>query len=254
LVFVEAAPLPNQADGPSTKLPQLVRLMKTLQSLFVAGLVLATSFAARAESSAQAWLETYYVNPRPTELTANVRALSREGFFEKSGNTALGIGFLATVFAQNPTKVDRWLVELNGVSDKTHRLIIAALWQAGHPLGSELLRVVGQDSVVRNAVLKLSATPAQLITDTPVRSSSSMNLQWGAFLASGEERHITRIFDALGTGERSLDDAARVSLAHNAAAHPRVLELCRANLDRQPEEVRSVLRAALRDVESKPRI
>ena len=48
-----------------------------------------------------------------------------------------------------------------------------------------------------------------------------MNLQWGAFLASGEERHIVRVLDALGTGERSLDSAARLALAQNAANHPR---------------------------------
>jgi hypothetical protein len=81
-----------------------------------------------------------------------------------------------------------------------------------------------------------------------------MNLQWGAFLANGDERHIIRVLDAIGSGERALDHAARMSLARSAANHPRVLEICQAQLTRQPAEVQSVLRAALRDAEAKPRI
>src|SRR5688572_28401777 len=228
--------------------------MKTLKSLLVAGLALASTLSARAESAAQMWLETYYVNPRPAELAANVQALSREGFFAKPGNTAVGIGFLSTVFAQNPTRVEKWLNEMRGLPARERRLIAAALWQAGHPLGSELLRDVDRNSSVREEVLRVANTPAQLVADTPVRSPSSMNLQWGAFLASGDERHIVRVLDAIGTGERALDNIAQMNLARNAANHPRVLEICQAQLSRQPQEVQSVLRAALRDADAKPRI
>jgi hypothetical protein len=227
--------------------------MKTLKSLLAVGLALTSIQAARAESSAQLWLETYYVNPRPAELTANVRALSREGFFEKPGNTAMSIGFLSTIFTENPDRIDGWLIELNTLPAAHRRLITAALWQAGHPLGADRLREVDKKSSVREDVLRLADTPAQLVADTPVLSQSSMNLQWGAFLASGDERHIVQVLDAIGTGERALDHAARLALARNAANHPRVLEICRSQLERQPEEVQSVLRAALRDAESKPR-
>jgi hypothetical protein len=230
--------------------------MKTLKSILVAGLALASSLAAHADISAQAWLETYYLNPRPDALPANVRALSREGYFEKPGQVAVGIGFLATVFAQNPARVERWLNDLSGLPARHQRLVAAALWQSGNPIGANLLRALSADSTVRADVLRLANTPAQLISDTSVRSPSSMNLQWGAFLASGEERHITRIFDAIGMGEPGLDSAARAALATNAATHPRVLEICRIQLDRQPSEVQSVLRAALSDAEGaakKPR-
>jgi len=228
--------------------------MKPLKFLVVALLALVTSLATRAESSAQVWLETYYVNPRPEELTANIRALSREGFFEKEGNIALSIGFIATVFAENPARVEGWLGELPNLPAAHQRLIVAALWQAGHPLGSELLRSVSKKSPVHEEVLRLASIPAQLVADTPVQSRSSMNLQWGAFLASGDERHIVRVLDAIGTGERALDNIAQMNLARNAANHPRVLEICQAQLSRQPQEVQSVLRAALRDAEVKPRI
>jgi hypothetical protein len=228
--------------------------MKTLKFVVVAHLALLTGLTTRAESSAQIWLETYYVNPRPAELTANIRALSREGFFEKEGNTALSIGFLATVFAQNTARVESWLGELPNLPAAHQRLLVAALWQAGHPLGSELLRTISKKSPLHEEVLRLASMPAQLVADTPVRSRSSMNLQWGAFLASGDERHIVRVLDAIGTGERALDNIAQINLARHAADHPRVLEICQAQLSRQPQEVQGVLRAALRDAEARPRI
>ena len=103
--------------------------MKTLVLPFLVGLALATS-ALRAEVSAQAWLESYYLNPQPAALAARVQALSREGFLERPGNVPLTIGFLAIVFAQHPTRVDGWLQELRSLPESHQRLLAAALWQA----------------------------------------------------------------------------------------------------------------------------
>jgi hypothetical protein len=228
--------------------------MKTLKFIVVAGLALASSQAVRAESSAQAWLENYYLNPQPVGLASSIRTLSREGYFEQPGHVALAIGFLGTVFAQNPELVDSWLLQLNGLPLAHHRLIAAALWQAGNPLGSDMLRDLDKNSSVRQQVDRLAYEGSVAITDTPVLSPSSMNLRWGAFLASGDERHIVSILEAIGTDRPGLDAAARTALAQDAAAHPRVLEICQAQLARQPEEVRSVLRAALNDAMlAKPR-
>lgn len=221
--------------------------MKTLKFVFAAALVLASSLAARAEISAQAWLETYYLNPQPAELGRAVRALSREGYFEKPGHIAVGIGFLSTVFAQNPERVDGWLLEFNGLPLAHQRLIASALWQAGHPLGAQMLRMLGQDSEIKADIQRLAERQSVSVADTPVISPSSMNLQWGAFLASGNDRYVVNILDGIGNDHPELSSAARYALAQNAAAHPRVMEICRAQLSKQPNEVQSVLRAALNE-------
>ncbi|MEO7413381.1 MAG: hypothetical protein ABIZ81_08480 [Opitutaceae bacterium] len=224
--------------------------MKTLKLFIAAALVAASSLAARAEISAQAWLETYYLNPQPAELGRAVRGLSREGYFEKTGRTAVAIGFLGTVFAQNPDRVDGWLEEFKGLPLAHHRLVAAALWQAGNPKGAQLLRNLSTTSPVGADVQRLANKPALPVADTPVLSPSSMNLQWGAFLACGDERHVVNILDGIGTDHPALSSAARYALAQNAAAHPRVMEICRSQLSKQSSEVRSVLQAALNDASS----
>src|SRR5688572_4207255 len=126
--------------------------MKTLKFAIVAAIALASSLAARAEISAQAWLESYYLNPQPEQIGRAVHSLSRQGYFEKPGHTAVAIGFLSSVFAQNPQRVDGWLVEFNGLPLQHQRLVASALWQAGHPMGAQLLRTMGQHSSVRTEV------------------------------------------------------------------------------------------------------
>ncbi len=212
---------------------------------FVAALCASISSSRAAGISGQAWLETYYLDPHPAELPQAIRQLSAEGYFDRPANVPVAIGFISTVFAQNPKDVDGWLPQLNGLPLKHQRLIAAALWQAGHRLGAELLPLLGQFSRNASQLANLASAPCPQILDTPVLSSSSMNLQWGAFLASGNEKHLLAIFDAIGLDRPGLDASARMALAQHAVDHPRVLEICRVQLERQPDEVQSVLRAAL---------
>lgn len=229
--------------------------MKFVKTLLVASLALASSLAARADNSAQAWLENYYKNPQPDLLVARVYDLSQVGYFNGAGQPAIAIGFFAEVFAQNPAKVDQWFASFGDLPQSEQRLLASALWQSGNAKGrSELLRM-SADSSIRTQIARLAAEPVMPVASTPVRSASSMNLQWGAFLASGNEQHITSILAALGRGERDLTDTARYALAEHAAAHPRVLAICRDQLDRQPASVRTELQAAVRAAEAnKPTI
>ncbi len=219
--------------------------MNSLHRLLLASLALACVSVSRAEVSARAWLETYYLNPKPAEVPAALERLSREGFFDRKDNIAVGIGFFATVFAQHPDLFDRCATTLTRLPDAHQRLVVAALWQSGHAKGNDLLARFGQNSPVRDELDRLTRLPSQRIAETSVRSPSSMRLQWGAFLASGDERHIVSILDAFGLQEPALTTAARARLAQSAATHSRVMDICRAQLERQPDEVRGELRAAL---------
>src|SRR3954468_20975787 len=139
--------------------------MKTLSSLLCL-LVVVTS-AARAELSAAGWLETYYLNPEPAELPRNIRQLSRDGYFEQPGHVALAIGFIGSIFAAHPAEVDGWLLQLNGLPLRHQKLIVAALWQAGHPLGAELLPLLGQLDRNHEQLAEMASARCPSILETP---------------------------------------------------------------------------------------
>jgi hypothetical protein len=206
--------------------------------------------AVASPSSAEQWLNNYYKQPAPERFTSAILQLSRDGYFEEAGHVPLAIGFIATVFAQNPDQVQSWL-GVNRVLPLNHqRILVAALWYSGNPKGADYLR-----SYARDCEPSLRASIDTLINSSPslknagVQSISSLNLQWGAFLASGEAAPVQSILAALGTA--NLDQDVRWSLAQNAVQHERVLAICRDELSRQPNAVRETLRAVILDAESK---
>ena len=221
-------------------------LLATSTSLVVFSSLQAVDAGSTAQPAWQ-WVANYYQNPRPDDLITAVYSLSRSGYFESVGQPATAIGFFTTVFAQNPQHVSYWLAQTSGLPEQHHRILAAAAWKSGSATGARLLRELADstDANVRAEIHQLLLNGSEPVGNTPVLSASSMNLQWGAFLASGDERHIVNVLTALGSGQSELATSARFALAQNAVAHPRVLEICRAQLDKQPESVRSELKAAI---------
>lgn len=231
--------------------------MKLLRLLLAAGASLAafsTLHATDTSHRAWQWASHYYQNPRPDDLVTNVYSLSASGYFESAGQPAIAIGFFSTIFAQNPQNVNYWLKESANLPEAHRRVLVAAAWMAGHPTGARMLSEMSanEDPQLQAEIKSLLAAGTGPIENTPVLSSSSMNLQWGAFLATGNEQHILNVLTALGSNQPGLASSARFALAQNAAAHPRVLEICREQLERQPAGVRAELRAAINEASAKP--
>lgn len=211
-------------------------------------LSVATSAFAKPNRDWAQWVEHYYEAPQPELVVPAVFALSQSGYFEAAGQPATAIGFLSSVFAQNPDKVAGWMRSFRDLPAAHQRLTVAALWYSGLPAGERALRASAHstnDPELRADINRLVAQGARPVSETPVLSESSLNLQWGAFLASGEQQHIINTLAALGSGESGLGSAAWNSLAQNAASHQRVYEICQAQLDNQPTAVRDQLRTAL---------
>lgn len=211
------------------------------------------TFAAPASAALTAprdwsqWVSHYYQAPQPDLIVPAVFGLSRAGYFEQAGQPSTAIGFLSSVFAQNPDKVDGWMVSFRDLPVSHQRIVASALWYSGLPNNERALQSLARHSTpeARAMIKALIAQGATDLRKTPVRSESSLNLQWGAFLASGEQQHIVNALAALGSREPGLSATARFALAEKAAAHQRVYEICQAQMDQQPAAVRDQLRAAL---------
>jgi len=231
--------------------------MSTYRQILRSGVVavllaLATGAQAAQTSSAETWLNNYYQQPAPERFTSAVFELSRSGYFEESGHVPLAIGFLGAIFAQNPGRVDEWM-QVSRVLPVAHQRILAsALWYSGNPKGAKYLHTLARSAnpaVQHDIETLLAGTPN--LNSTEVRSVSSLNLQWGVFLATGEKTPVRNILAALGTNDNAqLTQDVRWSLAQNAAQHQRVLAICRDELSRQPNPIRETLRAVINDTET----
>ncbi|HLP26739.1 MAG TPA: hypothetical protein VK477_13745 [Acidobacteriota bacterium] len=229
--------------------------MRTLRQLLLGSTLLAALFAsatAGAASSAETWLNHYYQNPNPDGLKSAVFQLSRDGFLDDDANVPLTIGFLSSVFAQNPARVDEWLAFGRDLPAAHQRIVIAAAWASGNPSGvAEFRRIAARSAADRDNLNALLAATPDLAT-APVLSPSSLNAKWGSFLATGDRAPVQAILAALGNDDRSqFGQDVRWSLARNAAAHDRVLAICKDELVRQPNELRESLKAVIHQVENR---
>jgi hypothetical protein len=230
--------------------------MKSLRLAFAAGVSLVALTALRADdgSFGRTWMNQYSQNARPDDFVQAVQSLERTGYFDGVGQPATAFGFFSVVFKESPSEVDGWLRDSFVFLPEQHRRILAAAaWLAGNPAGTKYLRELSNNvsgemrAEVADRVLAIRPLPVARI---PVTSETSMNLQWGAFLASGDEQHILNIFAALGSNEPGLATSARFELAEKASAYPRVLQICREELDRQPEPIRAEIQAAVNEATS----
>jgi hypothetical protein len=230
--------------------------MSLYRKLLGTGLVavlLALSTGARATPAAEQWLNDYYKKPAPEQFASAFLELSDSGYFEKPGNLPLAIGFIASVFAQNPGRVNEWMDLTRSVPEAHQRILVAALWYSGNAKGPAYVREFARDAnpaLRRELLARVDSKPD--VRSASVQSVSSLNLQWGAFLATGDKTPVRNILAALGTNDNAqLTQDVRWSLAQNAAQHQRVLAICRDELSRQPNAIRETLRAVINDTEHK---
>ncbi|HYP16470.1 MAG TPA: hypothetical protein VEQ65_04595, partial [Opitutus sp.] len=158
----------------------------------------------------------------------------------------------AAVFAQHPERAPDWMRVAQVLPGAHQRILASALWYSGHPAGASHLRALARSSTPElRAELESLASRTPDLRDVQVRSASSLNLQWGAFLATGEKAPVQNILAALGTSDNAqLGQNVRWSLAQNAAQHQRVLAICRDELSRQPNAIRETIRAVINETET----
>lgn len=232
--------------------------MRIVPITVAACFALAALPALRAETGAgKSWMDHYSETPRQTDFVTGVLELNHDGYFASANQRFVAIGFLTQVFKQNPGEVNHWLQSaMPMLSDQGRRTLLASAWLARNPASYRYLHDLhsyssGDQREVTEQMMSEETVPA--VADIPVTSVHAMDLQWGAFLASGDERYIVNVFAAFGSNRPGLATQARYTLVQNAAANPRVLQICRDVLDRQPASVRAEFQAALNEATvSKP--
>ncbi|HZP24240.1 MAG TPA: hypothetical protein VFB04_12380, partial [Terriglobales bacterium] len=126
-----------------------------------------------------------------------------------------------------------------------------SLWMAGTAATNDMLASLGKDGSAgfQNYVYELLADdhPPDLLHDD-IYDARLLDALWASFFASGDERYVNRIIGALplvnargDTGKMLIGGAARWSLASNAYQHPKVMQICEAQLKELPADQRTDL-------------
>ena len=146
------------------------------------------------------------------------------------------IAFLTKVFVRNPERIASWLESLKDLGEAQQRSIWIAAWSSGVQGVDALLRAraVATSQRAMQFVGALLRQRMHFIEDVPLASAIVLDMQWAAFFATGDERFIVRVVEALGlvaspegSPAFAVGTSALWSLRSNAKRHPKVLEVCR---------------------------
>ena len=210
------------------------------------------------EAKSDDWLVYYYLNPRPEQTTKFIRQLSRDGVFDDENARPPLVAFFSRVFAANPDRLRAWFAELDSLPADDKRVVWMALWYAGTPEATAQLRLATEKASLseKRELAKLIESRAPALDEIEIKEPGTLDMLWGAFMATGDGRYVVRLMSVLPWAEQKADlmkamlgGVARWSLESNAVQHDRVLQICKEQLGKQPEDVRRVLSGVIREAE-----
>ena len=202
--------------------------------------------SSRPDYSAWQWFNHYYENPQPDLFVESMFELSRNGHFEQPYQISVALGFITSLLRQNPDRVDEWLLYCRALPERHQRLVFAALWYAGHPKGTEILQTYAETTEnprLRTLLEGLLASSSSF-DQAQVNTSLSLHVQWGVFLATGDQAPLQAIFAAVGDNHQ-IPLQLRWQLMQDAARHERVRDYCEQLAEHEPGLLGEVMRTVL---------
>lgn len=178
-----------------------------------------TSLGPQTLHDVGAFMQTYYLHPRPELIGDLIDALHSTGFLQKPTNAPPVREFFSEIFAANPDRLPQWQVLISKQDDQIRATLAQAV------------------SVSKaGGVLKLESHSSQLNDE-----------YWGAFFATGNPQFVHRLVDQLRYFDDRNDEAlffaggsAKWSLASNAQTQPAVrlaIEDARSKADKRTQEL-----------------
>jgi tetratricopeptide (TPR) repeat protein len=218
------------------------------------------SSAVEMPSFGQPSFAFYYQNPQPGMIPSLLPELQKQGNLDLAHMAAAG--FLAQVFHDHPDRLDEWAPAIWKLDDKARAYVWLSLWFSRTEPAMKLLhdavrKEKSPDAATLSSLIEGTALPLE---ECEVKVAAILDLLWGSFYATGRQEYIARIIDclpwSLKTGKEDVQQmaigkVAEWSLRENARVHPRVLALCKSELDRHGEEAKPILSKLILAAEKK---
>jgi len=182
------------------------------------------------------WLTYYYRNPEPSRVIDVIEAAGRDGSLEHDAKASI-TGFVAGAVTKEPSLLEAMADRFPELTNTEQSVVILGIWYSAAPGSAQTLRrIAGRSPQWAKAI------EGQLAKGTPV--ITHLDSLWGYFMATGDEAPVLHVISYLKPGLR-VQAMARWSLSSNAEQHPRVMEICRAQLPLQPPDIAPVLKEVI---------
>ena len=206
------------------------------------------------------WMMYYYLDPRPDEVEAALKAITAQGYFENDDVQAPLSGFFAEVFRANPDKISAWVKPYVGVP-KRH-ILYSALWMANSRESKDALEQLAKgakDAEARSLRELASSTPPTVETMV-LDSPAALDYMWGSFMASGSDKPVLRVIDQMklvnrkgDIGAQLIGGAAEWSVSANTRQHERVQRVVRTRAESADSETKVLLKKIVAKLDAEKR-
>ena len=204
------------------------------------------------------FINTYREDKRPDDAVKAVNAMVRLGVLGNPEQAGIYTGFIAGVIGENQVEADRLIGEMFPMPPAAQVVLVKAIVYSGLPdwkalLGRFVERMPARKVLIRKYLYGDGKTLEEESLDA---APFILDAHWGYYFATGAWAPAIRIIDALKWAKEDEDlekltigSMAKWTLASNATRDKQLLDLCKSEMNHQPEGVRLHLREVIEAAE-----
>lgn len=207
-----------------------------------------------------AFINGYRDKKEPKRLPAAVKAMGEHGLIKDPEQAGIYIGFIAGVLGENPDTAEKLVTEMFPMPPVEQAVLVKAIAYSGLAdwkalMGKFVERMPARKVLIEKHLYRNAPTLETLALDAD--GGAAIDINWGYFFATGARPPAARIIGALAwSTERNdvekltIGAMAKWTLASNASRDKALLDIAKAELNTQPEEVRKPLRDVIEAAET----
>src|SRR4051794_11492107 len=153
------------------------------------------------------WMVYYYLHPQPDAVVKSIMAMSSVGIFDNENALPPVIAFYSRIFIQNPGRLRAWFAELERLPKDHRKIMWLALWHADTPETVAQLKLIYEKSSAsdKEQLKEMLQSQPQSLTEIEIVSGAELDMLWGAFMATGDEKYVIRIISVLAWADENKD-------------------------------------------------
>lgn len=198
-----------------------------------------------------AFINGYREDKQPKRVPGLVRAMVEHGLIKDPEQAGIYTGFIAGVLGENPKTADKLVTEMFPMPPVEQAVLIKAIAYSGLPdwkglMGRFVERMPARKVLIERYLYRDAPTLATLPLEAD--GGYAIDVNWGYYFATGSAEPARRIISALAWSRDKNDidkltvgAMAKWTLAANASRDKELLDISKAALNSEPEEVRAPL-------------